>query len=356
MQTRLTNAAVDRARARTRPIPLFDHGIAFLPGPGRRDVPRRDEPPVAPRAAAVDGRARRRAAHGRAARRSCSCRRAAPDDHGVDATWTLKLAAGRQRASSTARSTRIGRRRVLDAHVPDRAGRARAVGRGPPRRPVVPDGRGRQEGRLPGRPARTARRRRWKARSRRARAARGTGARRAAVAVADAGVADRAARQAHAARVAPAAHGARARSRGRSASSRRRAGASSALPQGGDENGGAFGRAHLEVARDPHDPQAVVVKRTMVFDQSVIPVDEYPRVARVGAAGRRADAQGRAPRAAREVRDEGARRSLGGSRRSRLLACGGPGARAPQAARGELAARVRRGVPHGRDGRSARRP
>jgi hypothetical protein len=49
------------------------------------------------------------------------------------------------------------------------------------------------------------------------------------------------------------------------------------LPLGGDENGGSFGRAHLEIARDPRDPQAVLVKRSMVFDQSVIPVDEYPR-------------------------------------------------------------------------------
>jgi hypothetical protein len=49
------------------------------------------------------------------------------------------------------------------------------------------------------------------------------------------------------------------------------------LPQGGDENGGAFGRAHLDIAPDPRDPQALVVKRTMVFDQSVISVEEYPR-------------------------------------------------------------------------------
>jgi hypothetical protein len=50
-----------------------------------------------------------------------------------------------------------------------------------------------------------------------------------------------------------------------------------ALPPGGDENAGSFGRAHLEVARDPHDARAVIVKRTIVFDQSTIPVDEYPR-------------------------------------------------------------------------------
>jgi hypothetical protein len=49
------------------------------------------------------------------------------------------------------------------------------------------------------------------------------------------------------------------------------------LPTGGDENGGAFGHAHLEVARDPRDPHAVIVKRTVVFDQSTISVDEYPK-------------------------------------------------------------------------------
>ena len=53
--------------------------------------------------------------------------------------------------------------------------------------------------------------------------------------------------------------------------------ASRRCPPGGDENGGAFGRAHLEVARDPHDPRAVVVKRTIVFDQSAIPVDDYAK-------------------------------------------------------------------------------
>jgi hypothetical protein len=49
------------------------------------------------------------------------------------------------------------------------------------------------------------------------------------------------------------------------------------LPPGGDENGGAFGRAHLEVARDPRDARAIVVRRTLVFDRSEISVEEYPR-------------------------------------------------------------------------------
>ena len=49
------------------------------------------------------------------------------------------------------------------------------------------------------------------------------------------------------------------------------------LPQGGDENGGPFGRAHLELARDPNDPRAIVAKRTIVFDESAISVAEYPK-------------------------------------------------------------------------------
>jgi hypothetical protein len=49
------------------------------------------------------------------------------------------------------------------------------------------------------------------------------------------------------------------------------------LPRGGEEPGGSFGRARLEVARDATDPRAILVKRTVVLDQSVISVDEYPK-------------------------------------------------------------------------------
>jgi hypothetical protein len=48
------------------------------------------------------------------------------------------------------------------------------------------------------------------------------------------------------------------------------------LPPGGDENGGEFGRAHLEVARDPKDPKVVIIKRSVVFDQHFITPDKYP--------------------------------------------------------------------------------
>jgi hypothetical protein len=47
------------------------------------------------------------------------------------------------------------------------------------------------------------------------------------------------------------------------------------LPPGGDANGGDFGKAHLEIARDPRDPHVLVIKRSVVFNQHLIPVDKY---------------------------------------------------------------------------------
>jgi transglutaminase-like putative cysteine protease len=47
------------------------------------------------------------------------------------------------------------------------------------------------------------------------------------------------------------------------------------LPPGGDENGGDFGRAHLDIARDPRDPRVVVVTRSVSFDLDRIPVARY---------------------------------------------------------------------------------
>jgi transglutaminase-like putative cysteine protease len=47
------------------------------------------------------------------------------------------------------------------------------------------------------------------------------------------------------------------------------------LPSGGDENGGPFGRAHLEISRDKNDARAILVKRVIVFDESLIPVEKY---------------------------------------------------------------------------------
>ncbi len=48
-----------------------------------------------------------------------------------------------------------------------------------------------------------------------------------------------------------------------------------ALPPGGEEAGGEFGRASLTVARDPADPSAVVLTRSLTFDLDVVPVEKY---------------------------------------------------------------------------------
>lgn len=48
------------------------------------------------------------------------------------------------------------------------------------------------------------------------------------------------------------------------------------LPPGGDESGGEFGKAHLEFARAA-GKNAVIVKRSVVFDMSTIPVEKYAK-------------------------------------------------------------------------------
>ena len=48
------------------------------------------------------------------------------------------------------------------------------------------------------------------------------------------------------------------------------------LPPGGSVDGGEFGKASLEVTRDPANPRIVVVKRSVSFDLHLIPVDKYP--------------------------------------------------------------------------------
>jgi hypothetical protein len=49
------------------------------------------------------------------------------------------------------------------------------------------------------------------------------------------------------------------------------------LPPSGDENGGEFGRAQIEFSRAPGRANAVVVKRSVVFDMSTIPVEKYAK-------------------------------------------------------------------------------
>ena len=47
------------------------------------------------------------------------------------------------------------------------------------------------------------------------------------------------------------------------------------MPPGGKVNGGEFGSASLEMTKDPHDPRAVLIRRTVVFDKDQIPVEQY---------------------------------------------------------------------------------
>jgi hypothetical protein len=47
------------------------------------------------------------------------------------------------------------------------------------------------------------------------------------------------------------------------------------LPPGGDEAGGEFGRAKLDVTIDPKDPRAIVLTRSVTFDLERIPVERY---------------------------------------------------------------------------------
>ncbi len=47
------------------------------------------------------------------------------------------------------------------------------------------------------------------------------------------------------------------------------------LPPGGDADGKDFGRAHLEVAKDAKNPRVLTIKRRLVFDLHRIPVERY---------------------------------------------------------------------------------
>ncbi|HEX9294546.1 MAG TPA: transglutaminase domain-containing protein [Polyangiaceae bacterium] len=47
------------------------------------------------------------------------------------------------------------------------------------------------------------------------------------------------------------------------------------LAKGGEEKGGEFGNAKVEINTDPENPRGVLVKRTVVFDMSTIPVEKY---------------------------------------------------------------------------------
>ena len=329
VQTRQT-AQPSLLRAQNAAIPLFDHGIAFLPGPNGGTyldatspqsrlgpLPSMDARAVALR---MDGPPE-----------IVELPASSPDDHGVDATWTITLkpdGTGRSRG----RGARHGRRRVLAAHEPDGARTARAVGRGAPRRRLVPDGGGRQESRLQGRPPARRGDDALASALERPRAPRGPGARRAALAA-----------QTTASQLAPLVKRTlpvgclpyvAPRNETRTIRIVAPAGyAFEALPPGGDENGGAVRprapRGRARPARSAGDPRQAHGRLRSKRD----PRREVRHVARVGSARRRPDAQERAPRPRGDDRQERPMTKLLPSLFVlSLLACGGPPARVPQGA------------------------
>jgi hypothetical protein len=273
VQTRLTGQpAVLRARGAA--VPLFDHGIAYLPGPNGGmyldatspqsrlgPLPSMDARAVALR---MDGPAEIE-----------SLPPSSPDDHGVDATWTLRLGAdgsaqleGEERASGD--DAFFMRSNLTEPGARAQWVEDRLVGTWFPT--VEVDKKVDFRGDLP----RGAASMHWRARSD------GLARHEAAELVVALSPA-----QTLASQLAPLVKrtlpvwlppNLAPRKEARTIRVVAPKGyAFEALPRGGDENGGTFGRAHLDVSRDPGDPRTVVVKRTVVFDQSIISVDEYPR-------------------------------------------------------------------------------
>jgi hypothetical protein len=273
VQTRLTGQP-SVLRARGAAIPLFDHGIAFLPGPGGGEyldatspqsrlgpLPSMDARAVALR---MDGPAE-----------IVELPSSSPEDHGVDATWTIALGAdgsadleGEERATGDdafwMRSylTEPGARaQWMEEHL---------VGAWFPT--VEVDKKVDFQGDLP-RGAATAR---WRARS--SGLARHEG---------DELVVPLSPSQTTASHLAPLVKRTLAVALPPQLAPRKesrmlvvvapKGWRLAPLPQGGSEDGGAFGRAHLELAPDPRRPQAAIVKRTVVFDKSAIAVAEYPK-------------------------------------------------------------------------------
>jgi transglutaminase-like putative cysteine protease len=273
VQTRMT-AEPSIVRASHAAVPLFDHGIAFLPGPNGGTyldatspqsrlgpLPSMDARAVALRLDGADGIVELPAS--------------SPDDHGVDASWTIRLAAdggadieGEERAvgdDAFWMRTYLTEPGARAQWIEERLASAWFSG-------VQVDKRVDFRGDLP-RGRATAR---WRAKS-------DTLARREGSEL----VVALSPSQTLASQLAPLVRRTLPVWLPAAMAPRREARTIRVvappgwtfepLPPRGDENGGPFGRAHFDVTRDPGDRRAVVARRVVVFDQSAISVEEYPR-------------------------------------------------------------------------------
>ena len=330
VQTRLTNEP-SIVRAKDAAIPLFDHGIAFLPGPGGGTYLDATSPQsrLGP-LPSMDARAPALQLDGAAG--MVSLPSSSPDDHGVDSTWTVKLApSGSAELEGDERA--IGDEAFwMRTNLTEPDARAQWVEDhlvGPWFATVEVGKKVDFQGDL-GRGVATVK---WKARSDRARSPRRDGARRAPLPVAADGLAGRAARAAHGAGVAPVEPGA---AQGIADHPRRGA-------EGVALRSAARGRRRERGpvrARSPGDrarPARSAGRRREAVHGLRPERDRrgrVPPVARLGPARRRADAQGAAARG----HGRRAMRPLRGLVLAALgvAACGGPGARTPDGPRGQL--------------------
>jgi hypothetical protein len=273
VQTRMTNQP-SMVRAQGAAIPLFDHGIAFLPGPGGGTYLDATSPQsrLGP-LPAMDARAVALRMDGPAD--IVQLPSSSPDDHGVDATWTLRMAAD---GSADLEGDEHGTGDdafFMRTYLTEPGARAQWIEDrlvGPWFSTVEVDKKVDFRGDLPRGQADV----KWRARSAGLGRHEGTEL-----------VVPLSPSQPTASQIAPLVRRTlpvwlppwlAPRKESRTIRVVAPKGwRFEALPQGGDENGGPFGRAHLDIAFDPHDPGTVVVHRTTVFDQSAISVDEYPR-------------------------------------------------------------------------------
>ena len=134
--------------AKNAAVPLFDHGIAFLPGPGPGGGTYLDATSPQSRLGPLPSMdAKAVALRHRRASEIVHLPPSSPDDNGANVNWTITLKADGS-GDLVGRGDPRRRRRVLASHEPLAGRFATQLRRGDAARPVVPDGRRRQGDRL----------------------------------------------------------------------------------------------------------------------------------------------------------------------------------------------------------------